>query len=98
TQTIYLFPFTTLFRSVQGAISIDDFRIRIRQERVLGVDGFFEFLLSRRQISGYADDFNSHLVELWLVITELGKFSRSTSSESGRSEEHTSELQSRFDL
>src|SRR5437879_5184867 len=36
----------------QSAVSTDDLRIWIRQERVLGVHGFLEFLLSRRQISG----------------------------------------------
>ena len=71
---------------IQSAVSAYDFRILVAEERVLRTDGFFEFLLRCRVIPGNADHFNIHLFELWLVITELGKFPRSAGGESGGKE------------
>src|SRR5207253_9967115 len=82
-----LFPYTTLFRSVQRSqrIRCDTFRVRRqryprnRRRRPSRVEAFVTVTRSRASRVG-------------------GRYSRQCPRERGRSEEHTSELQSRGHL
>src|SRR5207249_11834567 len=84
-----LFPYTTLFRSIHQPLRLSDY-----DQIVIG-DRLFTF----RQPEQFINDFGTIVVEptireiktvpCWLLVADIENF---------RSEEHTSELQSRFDL
>src|SRR5437868_8650555 len=78
-----LFPYTTLFRSMTAEVSYRG-RTIPPQEQVMSVIAL--------------DLLEAHWGDLSLRSSGLGRESEGTGRPSARSEEHTSELQSRFDL
>src|SRR5699024_12384478 len=87
-----LFPYTTLFRSEQGAVIVD----RLQQVQ--------EYL---RRTAAEEDETGCSLLDALVLVCEQSETGTGTEDSTsraetgrtrGRSEEHTSELQSRFDL
>src|SRR5699024_11613435 len=88
-----LFPYTTLFRSPMFGLKIFEF------DPDKGFEAFTVAIYNRITEEGrnafYVFDSLSSLQSVWYTDLMMGNFFRLTCP---RSEEHTSELQSRFDL
>src|SRR3712207_8799049 len=78
-----LFPYTTLFRSVVGAVHAGRVVDRVRVDLAVGVRELDPAALGQAEVAALADDLDPQLV----AVDADGVV--------GRSEEHTSELQSR---
>src|SRR5690606_42132236 len=86
-----LFPYTTLFRSVEAESSQIYLAMACWAE-IKGLEGIASFMFAQ------SDEERDHMLKLVKFINERGGHAHISQLNAPRSEEHTSELQSRENL